>query len=280
MWQPFVLLLGILGVFSAWWLTLQPSNDRDWSPNSSVLSRVCRDGDVLTIENVRNTEYRTATDYTPHYTTKVVHLSQLVGVDLLLYYWGSPWMSHPTLIFDFGADGRVAISIEVRYRQGQSYGFLRSLYRQQELIYLVAEERDVILQQTQFTTGAASYLYHLQGEPEQSRTLFLGYVEVINRLYDRPQWYNGLTANCTTSLYYHPHSRLPLDWRMLINGELDRSLYRRGRLDRTLAFADLKRLSRINELVRDLPSEGFGDALRQKLRRQLAQEPNPKPSKS
>jgi hypothetical protein len=46
-------------------------------------------------------------------------------------------MSHPVLVFDFGADGRVCVSIDVRYRKGQTYSILRSFYRQQELIVLV-----------------------------------------------------------------------------------------------------------------------------------------------
>ena len=36
-------------------------------------------------------------------------------------------MSHPALVFDFGPDGRVCMSIEVRFRKGQGFSVLRSL---------------------------------------------------------------------------------------------------------------------------------------------------------
>ena len=80
----------------------------------------CRDGDAVTIENVRNFEYRSLDDFTPRYETRTYHLANLKGVDIIFFNWGSPLMSHPVLVFDFGPDGRVCMSIEVRYRKGQT----------------------------------------------------------------------------------------------------------------------------------------------------------------
>jgi hypothetical protein len=105
---------------------------------------------VVTIENIRQFEYRSPDDFTPRYDTRTFHLANLKGADLLHFNWGSPWMSHPILVFDFGSDGRICMSIEVRYRKGQNYSLLRSFYRQQELIFVVADERDVILRRTKY----------------------------------------------------------------------------------------------------------------------------------
>ena len=87
MWQPFVVLLGVFAIFLGWWLSQRPSNDRNWDPNSSVLPRVLRDGDAIVIQNVRNTEYRTGTDYTPRYDDRTYHLSRLRAADCLMFYW-------------------------------------------------------------------------------------------------------------------------------------------------------------------------------------------------
>jgi hypothetical protein len=268
LWHAWLVVLSIFVLFLCWWLSQRPSHDREWEPNSAVLPRVSRDGDAVKIENVRNTTYRDETDYTPSYDTRTYHLSKLRAVDCLLFYWGSPWMSHPILVFDFGEVGRVCVSIEVRYRVGQEYNVLRSLYRQQELIYVVADERDVILRRTQYAEGNDGYLYQLQADLEEMRTVFLDYVEVINGLHERPRWYHGLCANCTTSIYRQRHSRVPCDWRILINGRLDQSLYDRGRLDRSLPFETLRQKSRINEIANRAPMEGFGDYLRRELERQ------------
>ena len=150
LWQPFAFLVGVTGLLLAWWLRLKPSHNRIWDPCVAVLPRAVLHEDALTLENVRNFQYRSLQDFTPRYETRQVHLSNLNGADIILFNWGSPWISHPVLVFDFGADGRICISIEVRYRQGQDYSLVRSFYRQQELIFLVVDERDAILRRTKY----------------------------------------------------------------------------------------------------------------------------------
>src|SRR5262249_59219963 len=87
-------------------------------------------------------------DFTPRYETCTYHLSNLQGVDIIFFNWGMALMSHPVLVFDFGPDGRICMSIEVRFRRGQRFSITRSLYRQQELIFLAADERDALLRPT------------------------------------------------------------------------------------------------------------------------------------
>lgn len=150
LWLPFVTLLVCFALFLRWWISQQPSNDRAWNPNFATLPSFEIDGNAVTAHNVRNTEYRTEADFTPVYETRNYDLSRLQGIDSVITYWGSSWLCHPFLVFDFGADGRLAISIEVRYRVGQKYGFLRSLYRQQEIMYVVSDERDSILKRSKY----------------------------------------------------------------------------------------------------------------------------------
>jgi hypothetical protein len=266
-WQPLVVLLGVTVIFLAWWLRQKPSQNRDWDPSVAVLPRAERDGDVVTIENVRNFEYRSRDDFTPRYETRTLHLANLKAGDIIFFTWGSPWMAHPVLVFDFGVDGRVCMSIEVRYRKGQGYSIVRSLYRQQELIFLVADERDVILRRTKYGRGEEGHLYRLQLTAEELRVTFLDYVAAINYLHENPHWYNGLCANCTTSFYRLPHSRVRWDWRVILNGRLDRGLYASGRLDRSLPFPELRRLAYLNDVANSAPADGFGDHVRRELDR-------------
>ena len=266
-WQPFIVLLAVLVLFLGWWLRQKPSHDREWDPTVAVLPKAVRDGDAITIENVRNFDYRTLDDFTPRYETHTFHLANLKSADIIFFYWGSPWMSHPVLVYDFGPEGRVCGSIEVRYRKGQLYSVVRSFYRQQELILLVADERDVILRRTKHSQNQEAYLYHFHARAEELRTIFLDYIEAINKLCDTPRWYNGLFANCTTTFYRLPNSQLRFDWRVLANGRLDRALYEDGRLDRGLPFQELRRLASLNEIANSAPADGFGDHIRRELER-------------
>lgn len=267
LWQPFVVLLGVTALFLGWWLRQKPSHTRDWHPAVAVLPRAVREGDVVTLENVRNFEYRSLDDFTPRYQTCTFHLSNLKSVDVLFFYWGSQWMSHPVLVFDFGLDGRVCVSIEVRYRKGQEYSVLSSFYRQQELIFLVADERDVILRRTKYGKNQEGYLYHFTASAEEIRAVFLDYVEAINNLYEKPRWYHAVCTNCTTTFYQLPSTRVRFDWRVLANGRLDRALYQAGRLDSSLPFPELRRSAYLNEVANSAPEEGFGDHIRRELER-------------
>ena len=265
LWEPFCLLVVALAAIFLWWRTLRPSQTRRWDPYFSQTARICLNGDTLTFEGLRSSDYRALGDGSPRFETRTCRLSKLGGVDVFILTWGSSLMSHPMFVFDFGAEGRICISIEVRYREGQPFSFVRSLYRQQELMYVVSDERDAILRRTKFLSGHDLYLYRLRVDDIASRQLFLEYATSVNALANEPRWYHGLTTNCTTSIYAQGRGHMRWDWRVLFNGSLDRLLYDRGLLDQRLPFADLKKLSWINDIANEAPLDGFGDFLRERL---------------
>jgi len=265
LWKPFLLLLAAFGLFLLWWFSQQPSNDRNWEPSAAVLAKVEIRGDRVTIDNVRNIDTRTPGSHTPCYQRRTYHLSKLCGIDCLICFWGSPWMSHPIFVFDFGTDGRVCFSIEVRYQKGQKYNLLSSLYRQHELIYHICDERDVLLQRTKYSQGQDVYLYQIFATDSEVRRFFMEYVKQVNTLIEQPRWYHGLTTNCTTSIYSQREDPMLWDWRLLFNGNLDKMLYDRERLDRSLPFKDLKHSSWVNEIANRAPQGNFGDYVRSEL---------------
>lgn len=241
---------GILG----WWLTLKPVNEADWQPDVARLARAEVDGDTVTLHNVRNCEYRTETDYTPRWETRTVKLSQLTGIDMAIDYWGSPYMAHPIVSLQFADAPPVCFSIETRKKKGQSYSAIGGLYRQFELVYVVADERDVIRLRTNYRKGEDIYLYRLAIRPEKARERFLEYLQALNRLSEQPRWYNAITTNCTTAIRgQHPAGeRLPWDWRILVNGKGDEMLYERNALVTDgLPFAELKQRVHINAAARE-----------------------------
>ena len=134
----------------AWWLTQKPSNDGNWQPDVAQVAWADINGDEFTFHNVRNCDYRTDTDYTPRWETRTVRLSQITGIDLAIDYWGSPWIAHPIVSFQFADAPPLCFSIETRKTVGQSYSTIGGLYRQFALIYLVADERDVIRLRTNY----------------------------------------------------------------------------------------------------------------------------------
>ena len=237
------------GLVLAWWVSLEPSNDADWQPDVAQLAWGDINGDEVTFHNVRNCDYRTATDYNPHWEMRTVRLSQITGVDLAIDYWGSPWIAHPIVSFQFADAPPLCFSIETRKTVGQSYSTIGGLYRQYALIYLVADERDVIRLRTNYRNEDI-YLYHLTVPPDRARERFLEYVHSLNALRTQPRWYNAITTNCTTSIRsQHPSKeRIPWDWRILLNGKGDELLYADEALvTGGLPFAGLKQRSLIDD---------------------------------
>ena len=226
----------------AWWLTLKPSNDRAWQPDVAQSASAEINGDTVTLHNVRNCDYRTETDYTPHWETRTVQLSKLTGIDMAINYWGSPWMAHPIVSFQFADGPPVCFSIETRKQVGQTYSAIGGLYRQFELIYIVADERDVIRVRTNYRQGEEIYLYRTTFTAAQARERFQEYLRSLNQIRDHPRWYNAVTTNCTTTIraQHPPGERIAWDWRMLVNGKMDEMLYEHGIIAGALPFQELK----------------------------------------
>jgi len=247
-------VIGFVGVL-AWWLTLAPSNDRAWQGDVAETPWAEIDGGKVTIHNVRNFEYRTELDYTPHWETRSYDLKDVRGADIFITFWGSPWIAHPIVSFQFGDDDHIAFSIETRKEVGEDYSAFRGFFRQYELVYIIADERDVIRLRTNYRTGEEVYLYRTTAKPESAREIFLSYLESANELHERPAFYNAITSNCTSNIRIHTKAVAgakppPWDWRLLLNGKGDEFAYQYGRLVGDLPFDELKRQAHINDAAR------------------------------
>ena len=237
-----------LGVV-AWWIAIPPSHDREWRPEVAVMPRAVIDGDRVRITGVRNFDYRTRNDFTVRYEEREVLLSHLTGVDFYVSYWSEGLVGHTFLSFIFDNAPPLSISIETRPEVGEGFNPIASLFKQFELIYVVGDERDIVGVRTNHRLETV-YLYRLNASPDKARELLLVYLERINELADRPEFYHLLSNSCTINIirYLNAAGRKGrFDIRHLFNGLIDSYLYHSGRVDTTLPFDELRRRSLINE---------------------------------
>jgi hypothetical protein len=250
-WRRFLLLFFL--VFLWWWFAIPPSNTRDWQPDVQILPWAEVKGDMVTVHNIRNCDYRSETDYTVRHYDRAFDLRQLKSLDLFLVYWGSPHIAHTMLSIGFENGSYLCFSIETRKELGEAYSAVKGFFKQFELTYVVADERDLVRLRTNFREGGKGedvYLYRMNVPIGFARTVLLDYLREVNSLKDHPQWYRAIATNCTTSIRRHmapfnPDARF--DWRIIVNGYLDEMLYERKILDQSLPFAELKKRSLINE---------------------------------
>jgi len=235
-----------------WYFGLEPSNERDWQTDVAVLPYATVEGDLVTVHNIRNFDYHTETDYTPAYYDKRFDLRKLEGVDVVAVYWMGPAIAHVFLSFAFSGGDHLAISIETRKEKGEGYSTLKGFFRQYELYYVVADERDVFRLRTNYRRDPPEdvYVYRVSGPLENGRKIFLEYINRINALKANPEFYNSLTTNCTTNIWLNSRvnsEHLPFSWKILASGHVPELLYEHGRLATGgLPFSELQQRAHIN----------------------------------
>ena len=262
-----LLFAALFAVVLLWWLSIEPSNERNWMADVAQLPYGQVEGDRLVLHNVRDCLYVTETDYTARWDTRTYDLSAIDGLDLFLCYWGPRAIAHTIMSWDFADGQHLAISIETRKEVGEEYSAVRGFFRQYELYYVVADERDVIRLRTDFR-GEDVYLYRLRTPPDRARKLLLQYVERINGLVTQPVWYNALTHNCTTVIFDNVRpivGSVPFDWRILANGYIDEMLYEQGVINTSLPFETLRERSYIDENARRADLGAFSAMIRSGL---------------
>lgn len=256
-WQK-LLIWSYLSVFLClliWWLNITPSNHRLWQTDASLLAQASFAGDIVTVHHIRNFDYLSEFDYQPAYYDKSFDLNHLQGVDLFSIYWMGPAIAHTIISFDFGNNNHLAVSIEARKELNEGYSTLKGFFRQYELIYFVADERDVIRLRTNYRKNPPEqvYRYRLQGRQQHAKALFLAYMKKINALNRQAEFYNTLLDNCTTAIWFlnriNPE-HVPLSWKILLSGYLPEYLYEQQRLDTRIPFAELMKNAYINPRAR------------------------------
>jgi hypothetical protein len=261
-----LVVLAALGF--AWWRSLRPSGSRDWQPDVAREPTAEIQGGFVTVKNVRNFRYRSVADFDERWEERRLDLAKLDSLDIFVSHWSSRLIAHTIMSWSFADGQHLAISIETRKEKGQKYSTVGGFFRQYELIYVAADERDVVKLRTNFR-GEDVYVYRLRVIQSSATALLLAYFEAMNELARAPRWYNALTTNCTTAIrqrVMHAGGRVPLSWKLFANGYLPDLLYERGSLDTSRPFAELKAMSRISERARALgDSEDFSARIREGL---------------
>ncbi|WP_295748660.1 DUF4105 domain-containing protein [Undibacterium sp.] len=251
-WRAVIAYSLVFALTLTWWASVKPSNDRDWQEGVAVLPWAKIDGDLVTVHNIRNIAYRSETDYTVAYYDRTFDLRKLEGVDVVAVHWMGPAIAHVFLSFAFANDQHLAISIETRNQKGEGYSTLKGFFRQYELHYVVADERDVIRLRTNYRHNPPEdvYVYRARGMNGDGQRLFLEYIAQINSLKNTPEFYNSLTTNCTTNIWLNARvnpNNLPLSWKILASGYLAEYLYENDRLEtKGMSFSELQKQAWIN----------------------------------
>ena len=241
------------GCVLIWWHTLKPSNDRVWADDVARITSGRIIGDEATLYNVRNFDWRSASDYTQRWETRSYDLRRLRSLDLITSYWDAPKaIAHVLFSFGFEDGTYVAFSVEIRRERSEAFSAIGGFFKEFELSVIAADERDVIRVRTN-ARGEDDYLYRVRLPVHDIRSLFSAYIDQANQLVNAPRFYNTITVNCTTLVYHmmkHIVGALPLNFRVLLSGYLPEYVYSVGGLDTRYTLEQLRSFGRITERAR------------------------------
>lgn len=249
-------------------LLTRSTPDAPWLPEYSRPGEIEWHSDQhLTLRHIRHFRYPCEENPSPAWYQRRLDLGQLVATDLILSYWSGNCIAHAFLSFGFRDGQWLAISVETRRRVNQPWSSFGGLWRNYPLMYVVADERDLIGVRL-YTREERVYLYSLNIPPWQSTLLLRDYLLRIDKLNQHPEWYHTLGNNCTTNILRHARAVSPAihyNWRLLLSGFADRYCYQMGLLDARAPFEKLRASSRLRMENSHPDSPSFSQEVRRHL---------------
>ena len=246
------LLIVFALVYAALSFVVRPSLERDWTLDQDLLARAEISGNTAAIKDIRNIAYRTTSDYDVAYYDKTFDLEKLESVWFIVepFSGHGAGAAHTFVSFGFEGGDYVAISVEIRKEKGESFSPLQGLLRRYEIVYVVADERDVIKLRSNYRKDEV-FLYPVQTSKENMRRIFVSMLERANKLATEPEFYNTLTNTCTTNLVSHVNEimpgRVPWSYKVLMPAYSDELAREIGLIDNTLSIEELRTKYRIND---------------------------------
>ncbi len=246
---------------------LTPSNDRDWRPDLAVLPWAEANGNLITVRNIRNSQYANADHYLVKHYDRTFDLTAIQSADYVVCPFNTAAaLAHTMISFGLNDGTHICVSAEVRKERSEEYSAVLGLGRKFELMYVVADEKDLIGSRTKYRDTAV-YVYPTVATPVQAQALFVDVMERVNQLALKPEFYNTLTNNCTTNIKQHVNrlagNRIKYDWRVLLPSYSAKYAYDLGLLDNSIPFEDLQSLALVNDLSnRHLETADYSNLIR------------------
>lgn len=269
-WRALAAVGAPFAVILIWFILIQPSNDRVWSPEMARLLTYTRDGDTLTVKNVRNFDWTEPDTANERWETRRYSLAQLKSVDVLSLYWKGPRVAHTYFSFVWQDGEALSLSVEIRKESDETYSPLAGFFKAYELSILAGDERDFYGWRVHFPKEDIQH-FRTRANSVEAGKLLIALLDSANEHAAEPEFYNTLTANCTTEVWMFTDAMglgEPLDWRLFASGYLPEFLYDLGLLDRSRPIEDLREAGHIMPRVRsaldqDLTGVAFSNAIRE-----------------
>ena len=237
------LVISLIVIALIWYISIKPSNDRDWAIDQALLPYAEFQGDKVDVYNIRNFFYRSTDDFDINYYDKTFDLNKLESIYYIIEPFGNIGAAHTFISFGFGPNNYLAISIEIRKEKGESFSAVKGLLKRYELAYVIADEKDVVKLRSNYRKDPV-LVYPVKSTKEKRRQLFVDMLTRANNLKEKPEFYNTITNTCTTNIASHVNkitpNKIPWDISLLLPENSDALAYKLGMIDTELSLEEAR----------------------------------------
>lgn len=243
------------------------SNDRNWITSQKVLPNAKIGKHEIVVRNIRNFDYITERDVIPRYYDRKFKLDDVRAVDLIVTpFPDTPLLAHTMLSFELRDGNYLAASAEARLEQGEVYSPWAGAAQQFELMYVLADERDVIRLRTEIRNDDV-YIYRTKATPRQAQELLIDVLTRANQLREQPEFYDTISNNCTSNIVEHVNKlrsdTIAFDLRTLLPGLSPGLAYDLGLIEANGSFEETQLKSNATErAIRWSTAADFSERIR------------------
>lgn len=271
----FVFIVLFFAIFSTLIYTnliLKPSLNRNWTEDQQLLATsIIDESGNIEINNIRNINYKSTSDYEVSYYDKKLNLNDIERAWFIVEPFGNFGAAHTFVSFETKQGEFISVSAEIRKEVGEKFSPTKGLFGRYELVYVIADERDVLRLRTNYRKDKV-YLYPVNSTPEKIQAVFLDMLKRANELSQNPEFYNTLANNCTTNIAQHARkfSDKDIPWwdlRYLFPETVDSLALEVGLIESDQNIEETRKKYYVTEIAQKLDTDpDFSRKIRQAIR--------------
>lgn len=253
-----ILLVTLVLLFVLFVLFRTPSLEREWKEDLAHTTKIefLDDRGTVHIGSIRDWMYNAEGPVSKGFVEETYTLDSLTGMQLVVEpFPGMEVFGHTLLTFEFRDAPPIVLSVEARLEEDEMYKGLAGLFNEYELIYTWGTERDFLTRRA-VMLGHELLRYQLEVSAEQTKEIFLAFLDKTIAYNTQPAFYNTIAHNCTNELMHVINEKEPgtfsWDWSRILTGNAAHYLNRIGYIEgESIEELDSDITEKVRSLVND-----------------------------
>jgi len=220
---------------------------------------------------MRDFSYSSVNDYEENYYDKKLKIEDIQSLYYIIEPFGEyDWPAHTMFSFGLNNGEYIVISAEIRKEKWESFSPLKWLIREYEVVYMIWSESDFVKLRANHRKDEV-IVYPIKTPKEKIQKLFISMLNRADELSKKPEFYNTLTQNCTTSILNHINDlreqKIPWSIEALLPSHSDKIIYDLGLIDTNLSLEEAREYYTINELSEKFwTDENYSEKIRKQVK--------------